>query len=114
METLDLNGNPVSTVGEYHYDGDGKRVKTHVPSTGEVTVFVYDAGGKQVIDNKLDGALIGIGVVRHEDDHRRNPGAAHSENYRKERDFLLSVENKFRVRTNFEQRINFVWSQIGK
>ena len=48
METLDLNGNPVSTVGEYEYDGDGKRVKKHVPSTGEVTVFVYDAGGKLI------------------------------------------------------------------
>lgn len=48
METLDLNGNPVSTVGEYEYDGDGKRVKKRVPSTGEVTVFVYDAGGKLI------------------------------------------------------------------
>jgi len=48
VETLDLNGNPVSTVGEYEYDGDGKRVKKHVPSTGEVTVFVYDAGGKLI------------------------------------------------------------------
>ena len=47
VETLDLNGNPVSTVGEYEYDGDGKRVKKHVPSTGEVTVFVYNAGGKR-------------------------------------------------------------------
>ncbi|MBK9164167.1 MAG: RHS repeat-associated core domain-containing protein [Acidobacteria bacterium] len=48
METLDANGNPVSTVGEYEYDGDGKRVKKHVPSTGELTVFVYDAGGKLI------------------------------------------------------------------
>ena len=48
VETLDANGNPVSTVGEYEYDGDGKRVKKHVPSTGEVTVFVYDAGGKLI------------------------------------------------------------------
>ncbi|MBX3267903.1 MAG: hypothetical protein KF831_14485 [Acidobacteria bacterium] len=48
VETLDLNGNPVATVGEYVYDGDGKRVKKHVPSTGEVTVFVYDAGGKLI------------------------------------------------------------------
>ncbi len=48
VETLDLNGNPVSTVGEYEYDGDGKRVKKHVPATGEVTVFVYDAGGKLI------------------------------------------------------------------
>ncbi|MDM7920919.1 MAG: hypothetical protein QUS14_01355, partial [Pyrinomonadaceae bacterium] len=46
VETLDLNGNPVSTVGEYVYDGDGRRIKKHVPSTGELTVFVYDADGK--------------------------------------------------------------------
>jgi len=36
------------TIGDYWYDGDGRRVKKHVPSTGEVTVFVYDAGGKMV------------------------------------------------------------------
>ncbi len=35
------------TLGEYFYDGDGKRVKKVVPSTGETTVFVYDAAGKQ-------------------------------------------------------------------
>lgn len=33
--------------GRYVFDGDGKRVKKHVPSTGEVTVFVYNAGGTQ-------------------------------------------------------------------
>jgi len=48
VETLDANGNPVSTVGEYEYDGDGRRVKKHVPARGEVTVFVYDAGGKLI------------------------------------------------------------------
>ncbi|MFN0141014.1 MAG: RHS repeat domain-containing protein [Pyrinomonadaceae bacterium] len=37
-------------VGQYHYDGDGKRVKKYVPSTGETTVFVYDAGGKSIAD----------------------------------------------------------------
>lgn len=35
-------------VGQYFFDGDGKRVKKIVPSTGEVTVFVYDAGGKMI------------------------------------------------------------------
>ena len=38
------------TIGEYWYDGDGKRVRKHVPGDGirpgEVTVFVYDAAGK--------------------------------------------------------------------
>ncbi|MFN0140396.1 MAG: RHS repeat-associated core domain-containing protein [Pyrinomonadaceae bacterium] len=32
-------------VGQYFYDGSGARVKKVVPSTGETTVFVYDAGG---------------------------------------------------------------------
>jgi RHS repeat-associated protein len=38
------------TVGEYFYDGDGKRIKKYVPSTGETTVFVYDAAGKLVAE----------------------------------------------------------------
>ena len=37
-----------ATIGEYFYDGDGKRVKKVVPSTGETTVFVYDAAGKLI------------------------------------------------------------------
>jgi len=36
------------TLGEYFYDGDGRRVKKIVPSTGEVTVFVYDAASKLI------------------------------------------------------------------
>ena len=35
-----------TVIGEYSYDGDGKRIKKIVLSTGEVTVFVYDAAGK--------------------------------------------------------------------
>ena len=31
------------TIGEYYYDGDGKRVKKYIFSTQETTVFVYDA-----------------------------------------------------------------------
>jgi len=42
------NGNGM--LGQYSYDGDGKRVKKLVPSTGELTVFVYDAAGKQVAE----------------------------------------------------------------
>ena len=37
-------------VGEYTYDGDGKRVKKVVAATGETTVFVYDASGKMVAE----------------------------------------------------------------
>jgi RHS repeat-associated protein len=50
VEVLDANGNPASTIGEYFYDGDGKRVKKFVPSTGETTIFVYDASGKMLAE----------------------------------------------------------------
>jgi len=36
------------TVGEYFYDGDGKRVKKIAGN--EITVFVYDAAGKQIAE----------------------------------------------------------------
>ena len=39
-----------TTIGQYFYDGDGKRVKKYVPSTGEVTVFVYDASGNSIAE----------------------------------------------------------------
>ena len=38
------------TVGQYFYDGDGKRVKKVVPATNETTVFVYDAAGQLVAE----------------------------------------------------------------
>jgi RHS repeat-associated protein len=39
-----------AVIGQYRYDGDGRRVKKIVPSTGETTVFVYDASAKLVAD----------------------------------------------------------------
>ncbi|MBX3288314.1 MAG: hypothetical protein KF855_03120 [Acidobacteria bacterium] len=39
-----------TTIGEYFYDGDGKRIKKIVPSTGEVTVFVYSANGQLIAE----------------------------------------------------------------
>ncbi len=42
--------NASGIVGIYAYDGDGKRIKKHVPSTGETTIFVYDADGKTVAE----------------------------------------------------------------
>jgi RHS repeat-associated protein len=38
------------TIGEYFYDGDGKRIKKIAPLTNETTIFVYDAGGKTVAE----------------------------------------------------------------
>ncbi|KXK02149.1 MAG: cell well associated RhsD protein [Acidobacteria bacterium OLB17] len=40
--------NSSGILGQYSYDGDGKRVKKYVPGTGETTIFVYDAGGKPI------------------------------------------------------------------
>lgn len=37
-------------IGQYKFDGDGKRVKKYVPSTGETTIFVYNASGKLVAE----------------------------------------------------------------
>jgi RHS repeat-associated protein len=36
-------------LGDYFYDGDGKRVKKVVPN-GETTIFVYDASGKSIAE----------------------------------------------------------------
>ncbi len=44
VQVNDANG----VVGQYFYDGDGKRVKKIVPNIGEVTIFVYDAAGKLI------------------------------------------------------------------
>ena len=32
-----------SILGQYSYDGGGKRIKKYVPASGETTIFVYDA-----------------------------------------------------------------------
>ncbi len=42
--------NATGIVGIYAYDGDGKRIKKHVPTTNETTIFVYDASGKMVAE----------------------------------------------------------------
>ena len=42
--------NGASTIGDYFYDGDGKRIKKYVPGTGETTIFVYDAAGKTIAE----------------------------------------------------------------
>ncbi len=44
-------------VGQYFYDGDGKRIKKIVPSTQETTIFVYDASGKMVAEYSTVTAL---------------------------------------------------------
>jgi RHS repeat-associated protein len=48
VETVDANNNLVSTVGEYFYDGEGKRVKK-IANNGTI-IFVYDMEGKLVAE----------------------------------------------------------------
>ena len=55
VESLSPGTNTVTgTIGEYFYDGDGKRVKKVVPrpdpEPDEVTIFVYDASGKLIAE----------------------------------------------------------------
>lgn len=50
VKVENVNQNGASVVGQYSYDGDGRRVKKYVPSTGETTIFVYDAMGKLVAE----------------------------------------------------------------
>lgn len=45
-EVRDANG---ATVGQYFYDGEGKRVKKYLPASGETTIFVY-SGGKLIAE----------------------------------------------------------------
>ncbi|MGI8640758.1 MAG: RHS repeat domain-containing protein, partial [Pyrinomonadaceae bacterium] len=46
-EVRDVNN---VVVGQYYYDGDGKRVKKYIFSTQETTLFVYDASGRMVAE----------------------------------------------------------------
>ncbi|MFN0279181.1 MAG: RHS repeat domain-containing protein [Pyrinomonadaceae bacterium] len=43
-------GIAAGTVGQYFYDGDGKRVKKFVPHSNETTIFVYDAAGRLIAE----------------------------------------------------------------
>ncbi len=48
MQVKVQNGS--TTIGEYFYDGDGKRIKKIVSATGETTIFVYDLTGRTVAE----------------------------------------------------------------
>ncbi len=47
VEAKNLQG---QTIGQYYFDGNGKRVKKYVPATGEITIFVYDLSGRMVAE----------------------------------------------------------------
>ena len=46
---IEVKNSSSVTLGQYFYDGDGKRVKKVVPN-GETTIFVYDSSGKMVAE----------------------------------------------------------------
>ncbi|MBK8150717.1 MAG: RHS repeat protein [Acidobacteria bacterium] len=52
VETVDSNGTVTGTLGQYFYDGDGRRVKKIAWINGqwETTVFVYDASSRLVAE----------------------------------------------------------------
>ncbi|MFN0278972.1 MAG: RHS repeat domain-containing protein [Pyrinomonadaceae bacterium] len=45
-------------LGEYYYDGDGRRIKKVAPSDGGTTIFVYDIAGKLVAEYSATVASI--------------------------------------------------------
>ncbi|MBK7704655.1 MAG: hypothetical protein IPJ30_02465 [Acidobacteria bacterium] len=53
VETVDANGNVTGTIGQYSYDGDGRRVKKIAYANNqptETTVFIYDASSRLVAE----------------------------------------------------------------
>jgi RHS repeat-associated protein len=74
VETVNSGGTVTGTVGEYVYYGDGKRIKKYVPSTGETTIFVYDATGKLVAEYSTVVAPVGTAQVSYlTNDHLGSP-----------------------------------------
>jgi RHS repeat-associated protein len=47
---IEVKNSGTTVIGTYFFDGGGKRVKKYVPSTGETTIFLYDAIGKLVAE----------------------------------------------------------------
>jgi len=62
-QVLVTNGS--GTVGQYWYDGDGKRVRKYAPETDETTVFVYDAAGKEIAEYSTIVANVGQANVNY-------------------------------------------------
>ena len=66
--------NGSGTLGEYFYDGDGKRVKKIAANDGGTTIFVYDAAGKLVAEYSYAVASIENAKVAYlTNDHLGSP-----------------------------------------
>jgi RHS repeat-associated protein len=72
VETVDANGNPIATIGQYFYDGDGKRIKKI--SATETTIFVYNASGQLVAEYSTQIAQVTDAKVSYlTNDHLGSP-----------------------------------------
>lgn len=47
---VEVRNSSSAIVGQYAYDGAGRRVKKIVPSTGETTIFVYDSFDREIAE----------------------------------------------------------------
>jgi len=66
--------NGSGTLGEYFYDGDGKRVKKIAANDGGTTIFVYDAAGKLVAEYSQTAASVEDAKVAYlTNDHLGSP-----------------------------------------
>lgn len=60
------------TIGQYFYDGEGKRVKKVITATGETTIFVYSAG--KLIGEYSTASLPPVGKISYTTtDHLGSP-----------------------------------------
>lgn len=60
------------TIGQYFYDGEGKRVKEVITATGETTIFVYSAG--KLIGEYSTASLPPVGKINYTTtDHLGSP-----------------------------------------
>ena len=91
-------------IGQYYYDGDGKRVKKFIYNTQETTIFVYDASGKMVAEYATTVTPVSEAKVSYlTNDHLGSPRITTDANGQviSRRDFLPFGEETFTAqRTN--------------
>jgi RHS repeat-associated protein len=95
VENVDANGNSISKIGEYFYDGDGRRVKkityNQYNQPVETTIFIYDASGKLVAEYSTNVATASNAKVSYlTNDHLGSPRIITDQNgnVTSRRDFL--------------------------
>jgi hypothetical protein len=87
----------------------GNRIFIPTNSTNPLNFYFMATSGD--LRNSRDALLIGGGVFVHENYHRGH-GPGETPAYRKEEEFLISVERRFLNRNNWQERIDVVRRQI--